>query len=473
MRLAQRRFSSTDQQQFASCSGDYNPIHVDPVEARRTQAGAPVVHGIHLLLWALDSIVAEQRNLPRLRGVRAQFNKFVFLEEHVEVIITDRTMSRVRLSISVDNAPRCKISLEFGDMAQDFDELQADSSNLVEFTQWPLAPSFMEMKGQRGRLELTTKSEEMERMFPLAAEWLGLERLFALAASSYLVGMICPGLYSIYSELRVRTCARTTPERVLDFQVTDADARFRSVQMRIIGGGWEGTIESSARTPPVQQATMESLRGVVGPADFSQSVALIVGGSRGLGELTAKLVASGGGRVIITWQSGRGDAERVAEEIRSAGGICETQAYDARRPAAEQIEALLHQPTHAYYFATPMIGRHRSDVFSGESLAEFLTIYVDGFWKLAKALYVRRPNLRIFYPSSVFVTERPPHMTEYTMAKAAGEILCADMNISMESLRVIVRRLPRLLTDQTASNIEVETSSALDTMLPIVLDVQL
>ena len=43
------------QASFAAVSGDSNPIHLDPLAARRSLAGGAVVHGIHALLWALDS----------------------------------------------------------------------------------------------------------------------------------------------------------------------------------------------------------------------------------------------------------------------------------------------------------------------------------------------------------------------------------------------------------------------------------
>ena len=49
-----RAFNLDDQHIFAEVSGDYNPIHIDPIYARRTNYGKPVVHGINLLLWALD-----------------------------------------------------------------------------------------------------------------------------------------------------------------------------------------------------------------------------------------------------------------------------------------------------------------------------------------------------------------------------------------------------------------------------------
>jgi len=188
---------------------------------------------------------------------------------------------------------------------------------------------------------------------------------------------------------------------------------------------------------------MKELSGLVGPAEFAGSTALIVGGSRGLGELTAKLIATGGGRVIVTWRTGKDDAQRVVNEIRSAGGECEAIGYDAGKPATDQLDRLEDAPTHAYYFATPGIFRPQSSLFAGE-----------------------------LYPSSVSVTDRPQGMTEYTMAKAAGEVLSADMNTTLAPLHVTVRRLPRLPTDQTASVVPSETALPLDIMLPIVREVQ-
>jgi NAD(P)-dependent dehydrogenase (short-subunit alcohol dehydrogenase family) len=101
-----------------------------------------------------------------------------------------------------------------------------------------------------------------------------------------------------------------------------------------------------------------------------------------------------------------------------------------------------------------------------------MAIYVTGFWQLSQALRARQPALSVFYPSSVAVTERPQGMTEYSMAKAAGEVLCTEINVTLAPMHVTVKRLPRLPTDQTASITTAETALPLDTMLPIIREVQ-
>jgi NAD(P)-dependent dehydrogenase (short-subunit alcohol dehydrogenase family) len=470
--LAARRFNLADQERFAAVSGDYNPVHVDPILARRTLAGAPVVHGVHLLLWALDAFAVAHSDLPSMRSVRARFNKFVYLDEPVEAVLTQFGPTSASLNVSAVGGPMILVSVDFGEPRADSADPLLFSKEVIPRPPTALDLKFEQMSGRSGRLPFATPPESIEAMFPAAARWVGARRIAALAASTNLVGMICPGLHSIFDRLSVESCAEPNPQDALAFRVTKTDALYRLVRHEIAGGGLIGSVESFARMAPVIQPTMQSLAGLIKPTEFAGSVALVVGGSRGLGELTAKLVASGGGHVVITYQAGRADAERVAKEIGEAGGSAEVLCYDARKPSEEQLASLSAAPTHAYYFATPLIYRPQAEVFVSRRFDEFQAVYVDGFWQLANALRARRPAVSIFYPSSVFVSERPRNMTEYAMAKSAGEALCADMNLILKPLHVTMIRLPRLPTDQTATVAAAETASPLETLLPIVREVQ-
>jgi NAD(P)-dependent dehydrogenase (short-subunit alcohol dehydrogenase family) len=188
-----------------------------------------------------------------------------------------------------------------------------------------------------------------------------------------------------------------------------------------------------------------------------------------LGELSAKLAAAAGARVIVTYHRGERDAVRVAGEIAAGGGRATVIRYDVTEPARPQLAALSARPTHLWYFATPPIFRTRRDPFDPERFAEFVRHYVTGFAEVCGALAVDGP-LAAFYPSSVAVVERPRGMTEYAAAKAAGELLCSDLTRLLPALRIVQRRLPRLPTDQTASVFRSALEDAPALFAPIVAE---
>ncbi|MFV9506809.1 MAG: 3-oxoacyl-ACP reductase family protein [Oscillochloridaceae bacterium umkhey_bin13] len=76
---------------------------------------------------------------------------------------------------------------------------------------------------------------------------------------------------------------------------------------------------------------------------FADQVAVVTGGSRGIGRAIALELASEGARVLINYQQSVTAAEAVATQIREAGGMAETVAADVSSEAGAQkvIEAAL------------------------------------------------------------------------------------------------------------------------------------
>ena len=454
---------------FAAVSGDRNPMHLDALLARRTQAGVPVVHGLHLLLWGLDTLARAEPHPAAMRRLKAHFKRFAGLDETVTLALGARTEASARLDFAAGGMTIAQLVVEFGASIRAAEEISGDP---IPAPAEPRDLAFEAMEGLSGRLAFASPPDEVAAMFPAASAWLGPRRVAALAASTLLVGMVCPGLHSIYGGLTMDACDEPVAEDRLGFRVVATQPRFRSVRMAVAGGGLVGTVESYARTPPAPQASSRDLSALVDAGEFAGGTALVIGGSRGLGEVTAKLLAAGGAKVVIGYRVGVAEAEAVAREIRAAGGQCETIAYDAAQPAERQLAELGDAPTHAYYFATPTIFRAQSALFSRARLNAFLDVYVDGFLDLAQAMRRRRSDVSLFYPSSVYVAERPRGMLEYAMAKAAGETLCSEMNQAWPPLHVTIERLPRLPTDQTASVFGITLPSPVSCLLPIVRTVQ-
>jgi hypothetical protein len=265
--------------------------------------------------------------------------------------------------------------------------------------------------------------------------------------------MVCPGLHSIFARLDVTLSAEAGNECIY-YKVTEVDERFRYVTQSIAGAGLQGSVEAFVRNAPAEQPELDELSKTVDPTEFQGSVALVIGGSRGLGEVTAKLLAAGGAHVVISYSMGSADADRVAASIRSAGRTCDVIQYDARDAAGNQLAGLASAPTHVYYFATGPIAPARVKPFDSSRFDEFCVFYVKGFAHLCSCLPPpAEGTVRVFYPSTVYVegNGRPEGLAEYAVAKAAGEAVCAEISRACPQIEVLFRRLPRMQTDQTAS----------------------
>ena len=81
------RVDEAAQRAFADLSGDHNPIHLDALVARRTPFGRVAVHGMHLLLDALERLSSETSSCPR--RVRSTFHRSVGLGDDVPRSVAD------------------------------------------------------------------------------------------------------------------------------------------------------------------------------------------------------------------------------------------------------------------------------------------------------------------------------------------------------------------------------------------------
>jgi hypothetical protein len=141
-------------------------------------------------------------------------------------------------------------------------------------------------------------------------------------------------------------------------------------------------------------------------------------------------------------------------------------------PASEQLRQLGAVDC-GYYFATAKIFQRKSALYEPDKLRTFLSFYADGFFDLCNALvHDGAGKLAMFYPSTVAIDEGISTTAEYAMAKMAGEVLARYLNEFMTGIQIVSHRLPRILTDQTATVGVASADNALDVMLPIVYEVQ-
>lgn len=201
--IGAREFTEGDQEWFAAVSGDRNPMHMDAVAARRTIAHFPVVHGMHASLWALDVLFQafmQDAVQPRVQ-VKVNFAAPVLLGDHVRAVLIDESDRALRINIMVEETTAIQMMVRpGGDQAVSRDIITNDPSVTPTM---PLNLTFDQMTSARGAIRFAGDPDEIGGRFPAAARVLDARRLAALASSSFLVGMICPGLHSIYRGLEL------------------------------------------------------------------------------------------------------------------------------------------------------------------------------------------------------------------------------------------------------------------------------
>ena len=239
------------------------------------------------------------------------------------------------------------------------------------------------------------------------------------------------------------------------------------ITMSVEGGGMTGKVTAFMRPPPVSQADMKKVKSHIYGTPFKKMQALVVGGSRGLGKISAKIIAAGGGETTITYLKGKKDAEHVAKEISEYGGVCRVMQLDVSEPTSA-IQSLIQkdlQPTHVLYFATPRISSRPGE----DNLNAFHNIYSKGLIKVVNALNNQDNKLlTLFYPSSIYIGETPAELTNYAVAKEKGEIAAKNLAKTRPNLNVVIERLKPLATDQSASLLSVDLTAPLETMVHLI-----
>jgi acyl dehydratase/NAD(P)-dependent dehydrogenase (short-subunit alcohol dehydrogenase family) len=468
--LASRTFTAADQQEFARLSGDFNPMHLDADFARRTQMGAPVVHGIHTLVWALDT--ALRTHPLEVQNLKARFHQPLYVGETATVAIVSRTMVSLNLEVTMDGIVIAAIRIfsqpgKLSGMAA-----RSARSEIMRLTT-PADIPFEQMANLAGAVAAPAPDDELQTVFPTLSQAIGAAGVRALLATSQIVGMACPGLHSLFTGLDVTREPASEGERALHYAISKTDARFRSLHIDVSGSGLAGRLETFARHAPPRQPDMATVAARVQAGAFRGHRALVIGASRGLGEVTAKIIAAGGGHALITYRDSSAEAERVAAEIRQAGGTCDLLRYDALAAPADQL-AGIGAIDSCYYFATSRIfERKLATDHSPERLRRHLAYYVEAFEALCTSLSANASGkIGIFYPSTVAIDTEAAGIAEYAQAKAAGEALAMQLNASLPSIHIVSHRLPRILTDQTAMVGAAVAHDPLDVLLPIVYEVE-
>ena len=444
-------FTQAEIDAFAALSGDWNPLHTDPVAARRTPFGSCVAHGVLVLMRALE---LDETRAPGLNPVRVNARFLRPVPSGADVSIQYRTVSETVTSVTIGHHNRVMMQFEW-------ERARSEASsrgnipvmNCEPPHEKPADPDVEAIMNKADTLALHWPEESASGLFPRMASSGCNAALAAIVATTRVVGMKVPGEHSVFLQLDLDLKPAHQAEAPFIYRLVEHRRSSRRLGIEISGSACRGMLRALVRPRPVKQPGMDEVCRRVASGRFENEHVAVIGGSRGLGEVAAKILAAGGAKVIISYKSGAQDAGAVVEDIKKNGGKAASFELDVEN--ADAIKKLPAGFDRVAFFASPPIAEGDGVTFNEELHSGFQKYYVTALGDIAHEL-ARNTGGRfgLLNASSTYVESPPLRLAEYAAAKAGSETLCKSLQSEYPQAKIHIARFPRLLTDQTASFVQ-------------------
>lgn len=439
------------QSKFSELSGDFNPLHVDELYARKTFFGKQVVHGVHQL-FAMLNVLASKIDFPFfITKIDANFDNALGVGE----------VGIINCFVNGDhaNATFClKDETQISSLNFVFRKtIKPDHSKFSPKQPFSRKPLNHENFNSEYLLEGLFYDEELlKNLFLNVYEKISSVNTAMLLAATRIVGMKYPGLNSIFNKLALHFKNENFYEFV--YRSIKKHPFLNLIQIEVDSGNVSGDMRTFLRPEHKVQTPLEQLKSYKLP-DCSGQRALIVGGSRGIGLQCLKLLGLNGAVTLFSYYRNYVDAKAIKEEFDKNGYSTEFIQLDVNDLSDEALERIkTFNPTHLYYFATPQISVGTGNL-SRRKFVTFADSYIFSLDNL-----IRKTGIKaIFAPSSTAIDEFPKDMLEYAFAKQAMEAYAKWMT-EKKKIRIYTPRFPRIETDQTQNILSIHAMKAEDVL---------
>ncbi len=459
-------FTKEDVVQFSEASHDRNPLHLSEEYARATPYGEPVVFGVLGVLAALgrladrphhrlEQLSVEFRN-PLTVGIPYRLELSAASADGNTVKLYDAT--RLMMKATFRFAPRetstQSMSLQEAPPRSDAaDRAKADLApgTTVKGVYGPRADAFAQIMTRWG----------------LFAKGATTRQIAAMMWTSFLVGMELPGQRAVFWRLLVSfhpEWERSSGPFHYEAVVQEFDDRYDLLRT-------SGTLSSGQtagataqmwafvrQDPP--QPSLSRITELLAPStSLNGKVALVIGGSRGLGAAITQAFASQGCSVVLNYHRSTREAERIRTSCGEQSCITLLQGNAAEADWCESARRTILDRYGRLDFlicnASPPI---RPLPFVPEKLAQFHDFVTGSLALVTAPLAAFHGTLAeqsgwSIVISSAFVTELPAEFPHYVATKCAVEGLMRWSAQQQPKVRHLIVRPPKLLTDQTNSTI--------------------
>jgi NAD(P)-dependent dehydrogenase (short-subunit alcohol dehydrogenase family) len=456
-------FTAEDLDLFSAASLDRNPLHVSEDYARRTPYGGRVVFGILSGLTALGRTKVADRADCVLASVEFEFFDTALLGIDYSVHANDSGPSQSTVRVMDGRRPVLEAVLTFRpgrpscswqpshcppsrSEAADLSGSQLKAGHHVRMQYSPLPKALNDICS---RIQLTQN-------------WATTGHVAALMWTSYLVGMDLPGKRALFSRALIEF--KDCPQNTVPFDCTAeiveiSDMGELTIRGEIACDGitWvKATLGAHVRAdlPPL---TTEAVEMLVGRSSaLAGKVALVTGGSRGLGSALVRALALQGCTVLLNFVRHRSEAEHVRDSLaQTLGEVLLEQGDVADLARCEETLARIHERLKRLDFLICNASAPLLPLWLETSAAQRVNAFIY------KSVAMVSAPIMVFAPllaaskgwnvliSSTAVVQPHPYFPHYVVAKCAAEAVARAASTEYRAVTSLLVRPSRLLTDLT------------------------
>jgi len=223
----------------------------------------------------------------------------------------------------------------------------------------------------------------------------------------------------------------------------------------------QGKLKVQVNEPAVKMPSIDDLRKYVRDLPLKDKVVLVTGGSRGIGETTAKLFALHGAKVAVNYFKGEDDARKIVHEITESD-CGEAMAVCADVADKDQVKAMINKICDQWGTVDVLVNNAVGDALesnfmdlSWEDIQKDIDIVVRGAFNCCKEVipYMIGNGCGSIVNISTIYTDQPPaHQSKYVIAKSGLVGLTRSLAVELAPRNIQVNLVaPSIVeTDLTA-----------------------
>ena len=481
---------------FADLIGDHSSLHVDDVYARRSIFRSPIVHGMlpFAFLAALDGLRVEGL-LCKLMSAKGRFVAPIFRGDDLELSAAVTEASDVHKTVvwkfRIERLQRHERITE-GQFTVAYEAVPKPTGEVPKRqSASALLENEIEMRaceladlaaGQLESFKFSVSEPGIECLRSTLATGLRLKsqkslgksefhygNLLAILMFSTLVGMRIPGSTATFVEFSASVDRDVAND--VSYELTGTVAHVSKaarvvktdIQVRADSERSEaltGRTVTLVNSKPSPMPSLAELRTSAVDLGLRDSVALVTGASRGIGETIAKLLALFGAKVVINYFRGKDDAERIASEIVHDGG--EAIALQADVRDFDEVSSMIDQAVRQFGGIDILVNNAVRDFrpvgfaeLTWEDIEMDIDVTVKGALNCCRVvapIMSDRGGGKIVAISSSAVDDPPPNQIKYVVSKSALDGLVRALAVEFAPRNIQVNTVvPHFVeTDLTA-----------------------